>query len=108
MVDFYFCAWHVFHPGLFDQNRAFERVLGLVCDVKIFSGLGMMVVKKIVSSKKPCDSVKPLLNKADSSALICLRVAEYMVLALLYRERVGGQSPLLFVDLSSQVISVDF
>ena len=32
-----FGVWHIFHPYLFDQNMALERVGGFLSDVKIFS-----------------------------------------------------------------------
>ena len=39
-VEFDFGAWHIFHPCLFAQNRAFLGGLCRLDDVKIFSVLG--------------------------------------------------------------------
>ena len=36
MAKFDLGVWHIFHPYLFDQNMAFERVGGFFGDVKIF------------------------------------------------------------------------
>jgi hypothetical protein len=39
-VELYLGAWHIFHPCLFAQNRAFLRGSCGLDDVKIFSVLG--------------------------------------------------------------------
>ena len=51
VVQFDLGAWHIFHPCLFGQNWAFERVLVFLADVKTFSGQSGQV-------RKDCDCPK--------------------------------------------------